>query len=155
MTYSIAGTDSLHGEVGGAGASCVAQFTTVDVIYFSAPGHGVVHAQAALGGPGGAEAQMRVMLDEAPVDIIAAITDLAFDPNAQRRQYGIVDLSMRSAGFTGNQTLAYADDRQGVAGAYTYSVQGNILTGSAVLDQATAAFEGGGCDLADRLMLAL
>src|SRR5262249_60110707 len=37
----------------------------------------------------------------------------------------------------------------------TFSVQGNILTGPAVLDQAAAAFSSSGCDLADRLMLAL
>src|SRR5262249_20840817 len=35
------------------------------------------------------------------------------------------------------------------------SVQGNILTGKIVLDQAEAAFRARGCDLADRLMFAL
>jgi hypothetical protein len=36
-----------------------------------------------------------------------------------------------------------------------YSVQGNILTGAAVLDQAASAFEADACDLAERLMRAL
>lgn len=45
-------------------------------------------------------------------------------------------------------------DRQGELGALTYSVQGNILTSAAVLDQAIAALPAG-CDLPDRLMRAL
>src|SRR5204863_2310259 len=49
----------------------------------------------------------------------------------------------------------YTDDRQSALAMLTYSVQGNILTSGAVLDQAAAAFETTGCDLADRLMLAL
>jgi len=61
-----------------------------------------------------------------------------------------------SAGFTGSQNGDFANDVQGNVGAYVYSIQGNILTSSAVLAQAETAFrDGGGCDLADRLMLAL
>ena len=45
---------------------------------------------------------------------------------------------------------------QGNAEPFAYSIQGNILTGDAVLSQARSAFvAGGGCDLAARLMLAL
>jgi uncharacterized Ntn-hydrolase superfamily protein len=73
---------------------------------------------------------------------------------ASTRQYGIVDLAGRAAGYSGGMTLAYAEDRQGTLGPITYSVQGNILTSAAVLDQAVAALPDG-CDLPDRLMRAL
>src|SRR5512134_496966 len=123
-TYSVVATDSSTREVGGAGTSCVGSLS-VSVIYGSAPGHGAVHAQASLGGLGRDEAAQRLALDEDPAAIIAAITDPGFDPDAQTRQYGIVDLAHRAAGFTGSMTLAYAEDRQGELGAVTYSVQGN------------------------------
>jgi uncharacterized Ntn-hydrolase superfamily protein len=153
-TYSINGVDRERGEVGGAGTSCVGQLS-VRVIYGSVPGRGVVHAQAQLGGPGRDRAVMLVGMDTDPVAIITAITAPGFDGGAQLRQYGIVDVMARTAGFTGNQTGAFAADRQGELGPFAYSVQGNILTSAAVLDNAAAAFEGSGCDLADRLMLAL
>ena len=51
--------------------------------------------------------------------------------------------------------MNYKEDRQGTIGALTYSVQGNILTSRAVIDQAETAFRTTGCDLADKLMLAL
>jgi MYXO-CTERM domain-containing protein len=83
------------------------------------------------------------------------ITTSAFDANFATRQYGIVDLMGRAAGFTGSGAMNYKEDRQGTAGTFTYSVQGNILTSRAVIDNAETAFRTTGCDLADKLMLAL
>ncbi|MBW2262052.1 MAG: DUF1028 domain-containing protein [Deltaproteobacteria bacterium] len=153
-TYSIVGTDTATGQVGGAGTSCVGSMS-VYVIYGSAPGHGAVHAQSYVNEAGRDEAARLLALDTPPADIIAAITAPGFDWMASRRQYGIADLSGRAAGFTGSDNGDHADDLQGSIETFTYSIQGNILTGAAVLDQAVAAFEGEGCDLADRLMLAL
>ena len=153
-TYSIVATDTATREVGGAGTSCVGNLS-VTVIYGSVPGKGAVHAQAYLGGPGKNAAVAQLGMDVAPATIISSITSPSFDGQAQTRQYGIVDLMGRSAGFTGSSTMAFTADRQGQIGTYTYSVQGNILTSAAVLDQAQGSFETTGCDLADRLMLAL
>jgi uncharacterized Ntn-hydrolase superfamily protein len=153
-TYSIAATDSSTQQVGGAGTSCVGAFP-VRQIYGVAIGHGVVHAQAQLSFLGRDQAALRLGKDVEPVDIIAEITSPDFDTAFSVRQYGIVDLFGRAAGFTGQNTLPYAEDRQGFVGPYTYSVQGNILTSILVIDQAEAAFRSTGCDLADKLMLAL
>lgn len=153
-TYSIVATDTASRQVGGAGTSCIGS-ASVRIIYGSVPDKGVVHAQALLGGPGKNAAVMQIGMDVAPESIITAITTTSFDSGAQQRQYGIVDLQGRSAGFTGSQTGPYAEDRQGTLGTLTYSVQGNILTSAAVIDQATSSFTTRGCDLADRLMLAL
>jgi MYXO-CTERM domain-containing protein len=153
-TYSIVATDTASREVGGAGTSCVAP-TSVDIIHGSAPGFGVVAAQASFSQAGREEAVRQLRNGVAPEQIIQSITSSQFDFGSASRQYGIVDLQARAAGFTGANTISYAEDRQGSAGTFTYSVQGNILTGAAVLDQAASAFETSGCDLADKLMRSL
>ena len=153
-TYSIVAVDGDTRQVGGAGTSCIGA-RSVRVIYGGVPGAGVVHAQALGGGPGKDAAVAQLGAGVAPAAIILAITAPAFDPQAARRQYGIVDLAGRAAGFTGADNGGFAADRQGRAGAFTYSVQGNILTSGAVLEQAEAAVAAGGGDLADRLMRAL
>lgn len=155
-TYSIAAVDQASQQVGGAITSCVGTLD-VGVVYGSAPGFGVVHAQALLDQRGRAKSRAieLLMQDVAPADVIAEITAQSFDAAASSRQYGVVDLSGRAAGFTGDQAQAYKADQQGSSGTFFYSVQGNILTSQKVLDQASTAFEAQGCDLAERLMLAL
>ncbi len=154
MTYSIVGADTVTRQVGGAGTSCLGG-QDVYIIYGGVPGYGVVHAQAQYSTAGRNRARMLLADGELPADIISAITAPAFDPQAGVRQYGIVDVAGNRAGFTGDDTMPFAEDRQGQSGPYVYSVQGNILTSAAVLDHAASAFEGGACDLAERLMSAL
>lgn len=154
MTYSIVGADTQSREVGGAGTSCLTG-DDVYVIYRGAPGHGVVHAQAYYSLKARDLAAELLGSGATPTDVLDALTLPSFDPNAGIRQYGVVDVSGKSAGFTGSGTMPYAADRQGQTSHFAYSVQGNILTSAKVLEQAAAAFEQGGCDLAERLMLAL
>jgi uncharacterized Ntn-hydrolase superfamily protein len=155
-TYSIAATDSSTQQVGGAVTSCVGSLDLASV-YGSVPGRGVVHAQAQL------DTRLRgknlaielIGQGVAPSEIIAMITASTLDRSFASRQYGVVDVDGRAAGFTGAQAQDYKDDQQARVGSFTYSVQGNILTSQRVLDQAAAGFEANGCDLADRLMTAL
>ena len=153
-TYSIVGVDRTTRHVGVSGTSCVAP-SSVFVIYGSAPGKGAVASQAAANQAGRNRAVQRLMMDVAPADIITELTSAAFDPGAASRQYGVVDVTGRAAGHSGARNGDFADDRQGAAGDFNYSVQGNILTSAAVLTQAAAAFERPACDLAERLMRAL
>lgn len=154
-TYSIVAVDASTMQVGGTGASCVGSAVSIYSIYGSVPGHGAVHAQALLSSRGRDLAVGMMEMDEPLADILTAITDPTFDSQYDRRQYGLVDLAPEAIGFTGASTFSYADDVQGTESSYTYSAQGNILTSAAVLDQASAAFEAEGCDLAERLMRAL
>lgn len=154
MTYSIVAADTQSHEVGGAGTSCLTG-DDVYVIYRGAPGHGVVHAQAYYSLKARDLAAELLGSGATPTDVLDAVTLPSFDPSAAIRQYGVVDVSGKSAGFTGSGTMPYAADRQGHTEHFAYSVQGNILTSAKVLEQAAAAFEQGGCDLAERLMLAL
>jgi uncharacterized Ntn-hydrolase superfamily protein len=155
-TYSIAATDSQTQEIGGAITSCVGSLD-VGIVYGSLPGVGVIHAQAQLDQRGRAKTRAIELLEEGidPSEIIAEITRRDLDQAFASRQYGIVDLSGRAAGFTGEQAQAYKNDQQGKVGTFTYSVQGNILTSQAVLDQTAEAFQEPACDLAERLMRAL
>jgi MYXO-CTERM domain-containing protein len=153
-TYSIVGADSATREVGGTGTSCL-RGSDVYIIYGAAPGLGVIHAQAQANLNGRDRGVELLEQGTAPADVISAITAASFDTNSRVRQYGVADATGRTAGFTGAGDGAFAGDRQGSAGTFSYSVQGNILTSEAVLTQAAAAFEASGCDLAERLMRAL
>ncbi|HKP63250.1 MAG TPA: DUF1028 domain-containing protein [Polyangiales bacterium] len=155
-TYSIAATDSATQQVGGAVTSCVGSLDLA-AVYGSVPGKGVIHAQAQL------DTQLRgknlavMLLGQGldPTEIIARITAQSLDSGFASRQYGVVDVQGRAAGFTGSRAQAYRSDQHASFRTFSYSVQGNILTSQKVLDQAAAGFEGAGCDLADRLMAAL
>ncbi len=153
-TYSIVAVDQSSGQVGGAGTSCVGGFS-VSVIYGAAPGQGAVHAQAFYNEQGRNLAVSLLGQGVDAPDIIQQITAPAFDRQVQRRQYAVVDLRGGVSAFTGSETGPWAGDRTGQIGSFVYSAQGNILTGPQVVTQAADAFEGGGCDLADRLMNAL
>ena len=74
-----------------------------------------------------------------------------------RRQFGIVDLEGRSAGFSGERNQATSLDRQGHVdgtGIY-YSIQGNILASDAVVLKAVEAFAAAKGTLSDRVMAAM
>ena len=154
MTYSIVGADTKTHEVGGAGTSCLTG-DDVYVIYRGVPGHGVVHAQAYYSLEARDRAAELLGSGATPVDVLDAITLPSFDKNVAIRQYGLVDVRGATASYTGTGTLAYAGDHRGAFGDFAYSAQGNILTSAKVIEQASAAFEQGGCDLAERLMRAL
>ncbi len=154
-TYSVVSVDTRRQHVGGAGTSCVGSLD-VGVILGVAPGFGAVHAQALINMAGRDQAVELLSQGLTPEAIIEAITGASFDPAAAQRQYGVVSLAGVAAGFTGETNGAFASDRQGTVSSFTYSVQGNILTGVAVLDGAEGGFvRGGGCDMPERLILAL
>jgi uncharacterized Ntn-hydrolase superfamily protein len=154
-TYSITAVDRATRQIGGAGTSCISG-SSVYRIYGSAPGFGAVNSQALASTQGRDEAVRLLAQGWAPDAIITRLTDPAFDLFFESRQYGIVALTGQSAGHSGASTQSYSNDLQGNAEPFAYSIQGNILTGEAVLTQARSAFlDGGGCDLAARLMLAL
>jgi uncharacterized Ntn-hydrolase superfamily protein len=155
-TYSIVATDQATQAVGGAVTSCVGS-SGVLVVYRPAVGKGGINAQALPNTMGRDRGVQLLNMDMAPADIIADITRPTYDQDYNERQYGIADLQGRAAAFTGTGTSValWRGSKQGTLGTYTYSIQGNVLTSGAVVDQAETAFRGGGCDLAEKLMLAL
>lgn len=152
-TYSIVAVDQGDGTVGAAGASCVR--SNVIRILGVARGRGVVHAQSYMNPAGRDEAARRLALAEDPEAILAFITGPGFDPDAARRQYGLADREGRAAGFTGSDCGPHAGHQVGRDPRYVWAVQGNLLTGSPVLERTAAAFARGACDLPERLLQAM
>ncbi len=163
-TWSVVAVDARTGRIVIASATCVAQARLLrfpsrglmDVQAIVVPGVGVAAAQA---GVDRTRANQWLIYNELkkgthPEQIIEL---LAADSSFQRRQFGIVDMMGRRAGFSGDQngaaSLAVQDS---VPGAQIYvSIQGNILASDAVVLDAIAAFKAEDGSLTDRVMAAM
>lgn len=163
-TWSVIALDTESGTVVIASATCVAQqafagFPAEDLRDIQAivvPGKAVAAAQARVDNT---RANQRLIFAElqkgtAPREILAMLMD---DPRIQSRQFAIVDMQGRMAGFSGSGNLAVSLDRQGqVPGTgIFYSIQGNILASDAVVTGAEQAFVGAAGVLTDRVMAAM
>jgi uncharacterized Ntn-hydrolase superfamily protein len=154
-TYSISALDRETGELGGTGASCVPY--AVDLIYGAVPARGVLNSQAYFVEELKTRALSLLGEGRSAVHVLAYVTDERLYPESASTQWGIVDVSGGFASFTGPGAQAFAGDLGKVSadGRFVFTVQGNLLTSRLVLDRAAAAFEAGGCDLADRLISGL
>lgn len=158
-TWSIVAVDPATREVGVAGASCIARAYAIAGL---APGRGAIAAQAMLNLAARHRGRKLLADGASPQAVIAAVASPRFDSFAgidtsRLRQYGVAALGFEdaSAAFTGSWTFAW----QGQALAPGVSVQGNLLAGPAVVQQALTAFTAppppGAARLADRLLRAL
>lgn len=147
-TFSIAAADPTTGEVGVAVASRF--FSVGSVVPWAQAGAGAVATQSFANtsfGPRGLELLAR---GASPDETLAIL--LRPDDGRDRRQVGIVDSSGASATYTGSGCAAWAGGRHGA----NYAVQGNILTGEAVVIAMEQAFlASNGKPLAERMFLAL
>jgi uncharacterized Ntn-hydrolase superfamily protein len=150
-TFSICAYDSLTGQLGSAGATCIQAQTSALIISDLVPGVGVVHTQAAFLQQNRSYAHSLLLLGLPPQQIIDSMIahDYAGDPSV--RQYGVVDAYGHSAGFTGINCMDYKNHLTGPG----YSIQGNILLGQVVLDSMESRFLNTPGDLACRLMSAM
>jgi len=82
-------------------------------------------------------------------DTLDALT--AADEGREHRQAGVVDVTGRSATYSGSGCHAWAGGRTGDG----YAIQGNILTGPDVVKAMERAWLGASGDLADRLLATL
>ena len=134
-TFSIVAVDTITGEVGSAGASCIPGSMIISDVH---PGLGAIHTQS-YWNPINQDSATSIM-DQgyAPQDIIdwLVANDAQNDPTI--RQYGIVDLieGGRSAGYTGENCFDFKGHKLGE----NYAIQGNILLGQSILDDMEAAF---------------
>ena len=153
-TFSICAFDSVTGQVGSAGATCIASSGTSALIISDVhPGVGVIHTQASYVSSNQQHARMLMDMGYSPQQIIDSmqVQDVANNPNI--RQYGIVSLANggQSAGFTGINCLDFKNHITGP----TYAIQGNILMGQQILDSMEARFLNTPGNLACKLMAAL
>lgn len=151
-TFSVVAADTAAGAIGSAGASCV-PYEVIRILRV-ANGEGLLVGQAYFDDDALAEGEALLAAGEEPPAVLDAITDQFVFPNAPKMQYGIVDVEGRTASITGPEAKAYAADLAGSSGPVRFTVQGNLLTGPAVLEGMASAM-GAGCDLPDRLVRAL
>lgn len=154
-TFSICAVDTVTGEVGSAGASCVyISGQGVRILSDVHPGVGVIHTQAYYLQQN--QAYARDLMDQglSPQQIVDSVVANDYQNNATRRQYGVVDFRdgvVRTAAYTGN----LCDDYKNHIVGPNYTIQGNILLGQGILDSMEARFLRAEGELACRLMEAL
>jgi len=149
-TFSIVAVDTLTGEMGSAGASCIPGSMIISDVHL---GLGAIHTQSYWNAINQDSASSLMDQGYAPQDIIdwLVANDAQNDPTI--RQYGIVDLieGGRSAGYTGENCYDYKNHVLG----QTYAVQGNILLGQSILDGMEFAFNTAYGTFEEKLMAAL
>jgi len=164
-TWSVIAVDRKTGQIVIASATCVAQQA-----FAGFPAKGLKDVQAIIiPGKGIAAAQANVDRTRKLQNLIAAELNKHTDPARiidmlksedqahASRQYGIVDLEGRFAGYSGASNGKQSLDRQSrVDGTEIYfSIQGNILAGDDVIEEAVKAFKQARGSLSDRVMAAM
>lgn len=149
-TFSIVAVDPSTGEVGSAGASCVAGVLIISDLL---PGIGGINTQAYYLPENQANAHILMGKGLPPASIVNWIVENDAQNNPTIRQYGVVDLidGGRSAAYTGSSCYEWKGHIEGP----TYAIQGNILLNSEILHDMETAFLAAGGSLAERLMAAL
>ena len=163
-TWSVVAVDRATGRIVISSATCVpfgafARFPAkglMDVQAILAPGVGIAAAQAGVDRTRANQTLIHAEMKKGthPSAILAM---LMADSAIQTRQFGIVDLQGRFAGFSGARNGAASLSVQGqVTGTQVYySIQGNILASNDVVQNAVRAFESAGGTLEDRVMAAM
>lgn len=158
-TFSIVAVDTVTGEIGSAGATCLARSAgnPIGALIISGvyPGIGAIHTQS-FWRPDNQDMAAELMLEGAlsPQEILDSMKVLDVDGTPEVRQYGAVDFRggiPRSAAFTGEECF----DFKGHITGRNYAIQGNILLGQQILDSIEARFLRAEGTLADKLMEAL
>jgi uncharacterized Ntn-hydrolase superfamily protein len=157
-TFSIVAVDSVTGEIGSAGASCIddnAISGGAIIISDILPGRGAIHTQAYWRPANQQNAHNLMEEGFSPIEIIDWLEENDDQGNPTIRQYGVVDFdedgSPRAAAFTGNNCSYWAGD---TAGMY-FAIQGNILLGEQIIDSMLSRFLNTEGMLAERLMASL
>ena len=156
-TFSICAVDTVTGEVGSAGASCIdanSIATGVLIISDIHNGVGVIHTQSYWDPSNQLYAQQLMNAGISPQQIMDSVVANDISNNPGIRQYGAVDLfngGARSAAYTGPNCMNYKNHILGP----NYAIQGNILLGQQILDSMEARFLNTPGDLACKLMAAL
>ena len=146
-TFSIVARDEKTGELGVAVQS---KFVAVgSVVPYARAGVGAIASQAwgnPRYGPIGLELLASGKSAMEAVDLMTSA-----DPHRNSRQLAIIGTEGNASVFTGSECLEWAGGKQGDH----YAVQGNILTGSKVIEAMGRAFEDTNGTLAERMIASL
>ena len=153
-TFSIVAVDTATGEIGSAGATCLALEDGALAISDIVLGIGAIHTQSFWDPINQNNARLRMETGDSPQEIMDWLqaNDVNNDPSL--RQYNAVDLNggnPRSAAFTGPDCF---EEFIHIAGP-NYAIAGNILISEDVVIDMETAFVNTSGSLADKLMAAL
>ncbi|MEQ8845964.1 MAG: DUF1028 domain-containing protein [Phycisphaerales bacterium] len=155
-TWSILLVDTRTGEIALGSATCLTSFDLRAGTPVIITGVGAATAQSFVDSSGRNRVRIRdgLALGLTPAEIFDDLS--TFDPGHQTRQYGIVDVTGGTGTFSGTSAGAWAGGTTGELGGADsgifYAVQGNLLTGPAVVDDAVQAIIDTPGDLAEKLM---
>ena len=151
-TWSILLVDTRTGEIALGSATCLTGFDLRANTPVIITGVGAATAQSFVDSSGRNRVRIHngFALGLTPSEILADLS--TFDTGHQTRQYGIVDTTGLAATFSGSGAGAWAGGETGEFDGIIYAVQGNLLTGPAVVDDAVAAIIATQGDLAEKLM---
>jgi uncharacterized Ntn-hydrolase superfamily protein len=147
VTYSIVARDATTGQMGVAVQS--RYFSVGSVVTWAEPGVGAVATQAMVEASYGPRGLALMRGHASAAEALADLT--AADEMADRRQVGMVDARGNAASHTGTGCVAAAGHRVGEG----YACQANLMLNDTVWGAMSAAFEGAGGDLPERLLAAL
>lgn len=155
-TWSIVCVNTRTHEVGVASATCIENFNLRNAVPVIFVGEGAAAAQSFIDTSG----QNRRTIyfdfrdtDKTPAEILAELA--AQDPGHQTRQYGIANFTGDPVTFTGTGDGRAANGVTGRVGDIAYAIQGNVLTGDAVVFAAEAAFRTKKGDMGQKMMAAM
>ncbi len=151
-TWSIVMVDRHTREIAIGSATCLTNFDLQQGVPVVVPGTGAGAAQSFVDVSGANRMSMRetLILGWRPDDILERLDFI--DGQFQTRQYGIVDHFGRPATFSGSSAGEWAGGVVDVFGSISYAIQGNILTGEAVVTAAEQAIRETPGDMAGKLM---
>ena len=156
-TFSIIALDTTTGEVGSAGASCINSLSIPGgcvVISHIQPGRGAIHTQAQYLAANKQYGISLMQSGKLSKEILDSLTTYDAGGDSTVRQYGAIvwdNGQIYTNAFTGSACFDYKNHIVGP----NYAIQGNILSGQAILDSMEARFLRAEGDLACRLMEAL
>ncbi|HLT24319.1 MAG TPA: DUF1028 domain-containing protein [Ignavibacteria bacterium] len=149
-TFSIIAYDPVTGEIGSAGASCIAGSIILSDIL---PGIGGIHTQAYWNSANQQYARQLMLMGLSPQQIIDSLVAHDSQGDSTIRQYGIIKLNSTnsSAAYTGANCTVWRGHSTGPV----FAIQGNILLGQHILDSMEARFNNTPGNISLKLMAAL
>ena len=163
-TWSVVALDQRTGTIVVSSATCVPHAAFLrrpatglrDIQAIVAPGIGAAAAQAAVDNTRANQRLIYVELNRG-TDPEKILEMLKQDSSIDVRQFGIIDMQGRHAGWSGpkNQPSALHEQGHVERTGIWYSIQGNILMSDDVVHAAVAAFKNEKGSLTDRVMAAM
>jgi uncharacterized Ntn-hydrolase superfamily protein len=154
-TWSVVVVDTQTGEVCVASATCLADFDLERWVPVMRVGIGGAAAQSSIdtGANNRTFIYARMGAGLSPRWILQALPSI--DNQHQNRQYGMVTLEHNPQTFTGANAGFARFGVTGQHGTLKYAIQGNLLTGNAVVTAAEHALRQADGDLGQRVMRAM